>query len=99
MNQQKFVHVNGERYYASGDLAEIDLRGTVTVIGRKDSMVKIRGYTVYLGGIEEILRKHCDVLDAAVTVEGDAPNNRWLLAYVSRKPESTWRVDTGSATS
>jgi amino acid adenylation domain-containing protein/thioester reductase-like protein len=99
MNQQKFVHVNGERYYASGDLAEIDPRGAVTVIGRNDSMVKIRGYTVYLGGIEEILKKNCDVLDAAVTVEGDDPNNRWLLAYVSRKPESTWRVDAGSATS
>lgn len=99
MNEQKFVHVNGERYYASGDLVEIDPRGMVTVIGRNDSMVKIRGYTVYLGGIEEALRRHCDVLDAAVTVEGDDPNNRWLLAYVSRKPESTWGVDAGSATS
>lgn len=99
LTQQKFFHVSGEKYYASGDLAEIDPRGMVTVIGRNDSMVKIRGYTVYLGGIEAILRKHCDVLDAAVTVEGDDSNNRWLLAYVSRKPESTWRVNAGSATS
>ena len=99
MDQHKFIHVSGERYYASGDLAEIDPRGAVTIIGRNDSMVKIRGYTVYLGGIEEMLKKHCDVLDAAVTVEGDDPDNRWLLAHVSRKPESTWRVDAGSATS
>ena len=99
MNQQKFVHINEERYYASGDLAEIDARGMVTVIGRNDSMVKIRGYTVYLAGIEEILKKHCDVLDAALTVEGDDPNNRWLLAYVVRKPEATWRVDAASSTS
>ena len=99
MNPQKFVHVDGERYYATGDLAKINPQGVVTIVGRNDSMVKLRGYTVYLGGIEEILRKRCDVLDAAVTVEGDDPNNRWLLAYVVRKPESTWGVDAGSSTS
>jgi acyl-CoA synthetase (AMP-forming)/AMP-acid ligase II len=52
-----------------------------------------------LGAIEETLRKHCDVLDAAVTVDGADESNRWLVTYVVRKPGSTWRVDANSATS
>ncbi len=60
LDAEKFVRWNGERYYGTGDLAEVDGRGMTTIIGRKDSMVKIRGYTVYLSAIEETLRKHCD---------------------------------------
>jgi len=99
LDQQRFFLVNGERYYATGDVAEIDPQGFVTVIGRNDSMVKIRGYSVYLGGIEETLKKHCEVLDAAVTVEGQDESDRWLVSYVVRKPDSSWLVDSNSATS
>ena len=99
LDQQRFFHMDGERYYATGDVAEIDTQGMVTVIGRNDSMVKIRGYSVYLGAIEETLRKHCGVLDAAVTVEGKGETDQWLVTYVVRKPGSTWRVDANSATS
>jgi amino acid adenylation domain-containing protein/thioester reductase-like protein len=99
LDEERFLHVDGERYYATGDVAEIDADGVVTVVGRNDSMVKIRGYSVYLGAIEEILRKHCDVLDAAVTVEGEDESNRWLVSYVVRKPDACWLVDTNSATS
>ena len=69
LDSEKFVSWNGERYYATGDLAEIDSQGMTTIIGRNDSMVKVRGYTVYLGAIEETLRKHCDVADVAVLAE------------------------------
>lgn len=99
LDQQKFLYVDGERYYATGDVAEIDTLGLVTIVGRNDSMVKVRGYTVYLGAIEETLRKRCDVLDAAATLEGEGENNQWLVAYVVRKPGSSWRIDANSATS
>ena len=99
LDKQKFVQVDGERYYATGDLAEVDSQGIVTVGGRNDSMVKIRGYSVYLSGIEETLRKHCDVLDTVVSVEAEDETNKRLIAYVIRKPGATWRVDGGSGTS
>ena len=53
LDAQSFVCTDGERYYATGDLAEVDARGMTTIIGRVDSMVKIRGYSVYLSAIEE----------------------------------------------
>ena len=99
LDQQKFLPVGGDRYYATGDLAEIDFQGMVTVTGRNDSMVKVRGYSVYLSGIEETLRKHCDVLDAVVTAESEDETDRRLMAYVVRKPGAAWRIDAGSGTS
>ena len=58
--------------------------GLTTIIGRNDSMVKIRGYTVYLSAIEETLRKHCDAADAAVLAENEDEANKRLVAYVVR---------------
>ena len=99
LDSERFVHWNGERYYATGDLAEIDASGMTTIIGRDDSMVKIRGYSVYLGAIEEALRSHCDVLDTAVLAETEDEANKRLVAYVVRSSQATWSVDARSGTS
>ena len=99
LDARSFVSYNGERYYATGDLAEVGTGGLTTIIGRTDSMVKIRGYSVYLGAIEETLRKHCDVSDAAVVAESLDETNKRLVAYVVRGPRATWKVDGRSGTS
>ena len=99
LDADRFVRWNGERYYATGDLAEVDGRGLTTIIGRNDSMVKIRGYTVYLSAIEETLRKHCGAADAAVLAENEHEANKRLVAYVARGPQAAWKVDGKSGTS
>ena len=99
LDAERFVHLNEERYYATGDLARIDSRGMTTIIGRNDSMVKIRGYSVYLGAIEETLRKQCDAADAAVLAETVDEMNKRLVAYVVPSPQAAWKVDARSGTS
>ena len=99
LDSRSFTSWNGERYYATGDLAEVAPDGMVTIIGRTDSMVKVRGYTVYLGAIEETLRRHCDVADAAVVAEPVDETSKRLVAYVARGPQATWKVDARSGTS
>ncbi len=99
LDAQSFVSWNGDRYYATGDLSEVGPDGMVTIIGRTDSMVKIRGYSVYLGAIEETLRRHCDVADAAVVAEPVDETSKRLVAYIARGPQATWKVDTKSGTS
>ena len=99
LDSKGFVCWDGERYYATGDLAEVDSRGMTAIIGRNDSMVKIRGYSVYLGAIEEMLRRHCDVADAAVLAETVDETNKRLVAYVVRVPQATWKIDARSRTS
>ena len=99
LDSRSFVFRNCERYYATGDLAEVKSDGMTTIVGRTDSMVKIRGYSVYLGAIEETLRKHCDVSDAAVVAESLDATSKRLVAYVVRSPQASWRVDSRSGTS
>ena len=99
LDSEKFVRWNGERYYATGDLAKVDPTGMTTIIGRDDSMVKIRGYTVYLSAIEETLRNHCGALDAVVVAEPVDETNRRLVAYIVRSPRTAWKVDSRSGTS
>ncbi len=99
LDARSFISWNGERYYATGDLAEVAEDGMVTIVGRTDSMVKIRGYSVYLGAIEETLRRHCDVADAAVVAEPVDETSKRLVAYVARGPQAAWKVDAKSGTS
>ncbi len=99
LDAQSFVRWNGERYYATGDLTRVDSQGMTTIIGRNDSMVKIRGYSVYLGAIEETLRKHCDAADAAVLAETVDDTSKRLVAYVVPTPQAAWKVDARSGTS
>ncbi|KAM7190121.1 hypothetical protein V8F20_009851 [Naviculisporaceae sp. PSN 640] len=42
------------RLYLTGDLAKLDVDGTVQCLGRMDTMVNIRGLRVELGAIEEV---------------------------------------------
>ena len=95
----RFITWNDERYYATGDLAEVGPDGMTTIVGRTDSMVKIRGYTVYLGAIEETLRRHGDVADAAVVAETLDETSKRLMAYVVRGDHATWKVDARSGAS
>ena len=99
LDAERFVTLDGKRYYATGDLAEVAPDGMTTIVGRNDSMVKIRGYTVYLGAIEEMLRQHCDAADAAVIVEDLDETNKRLVAYVVRGPNATWKLDARSGAS
>ncbi len=99
LDAERFVTLDGERYYATGDLAEVAPDGMTTIVGRTDSMVKIRGYTVYLGAIEEMLRRHCDAADAAVVVEDLDETSKRLVAYVVRGPNAFWKLDARSGAS
>ncbi|MFB0840127.1 AMP-binding protein [Arthrobacter sp. E44] len=57
---------DGETYYRTGDLAERDLEGVFRLQGRKDGLVKTRGFRVELGEVEAALSTHPGVDAAAV---------------------------------
>ncbi len=63
------------RSYRTGDIAEIDEHGVVTVFGRIDHQVKVRGQRIELGEIEAILTQHAAVQLAAVVVVGSADDS------------------------
>ena len=81
----KAFHVDdaGERWYRTGDLVREEADGTLIFIGRRDRMVKRRGYRVELGEIESALYRHPDIVEAAVVALPDEDGVR-IEAHVSR---------------
>jgi acyl carrier protein len=77
-----FSPVPGGRVYRSGDLVRHRPDGVLEFLGRIDHQVKIRGFRIELGDIEETLRSHAAVRDAAVVCQSHAGEAR-LVAYVA----------------
>ena len=79
----------GQRLYRTGDLARFTSDGMVEFLGRVDHQVKIRGYRIELGEIENRLAAHPAVGDTIVLVQGDAPRDKHIVAYVVPKEKDS----------
>ncbi len=77
------------RTYATGDLGRFRPDGRLEHLGRKDAMVKVRGYQVNLNEVENLLRGIDGVEEAAV-VAYTLPENREIriAAYLQQPKES-----------
>lgn len=56
---------DGARWYRTGDIVQRDHHGDLRFLGRRDRMIKKRGYRVELGEIEAALYRHPEVKEAA----------------------------------
>ena len=74
-----------ERIYLTGDLGRMLPDGFLIHLGRKDSMVKVRGYRVEASEIERALLAHPQVKDAGVVAWDGEPGEKYLVAYVVRR--------------
>ena len=74
----------GRRWYRTGDLVVEDENGDYVFRGRRDRMVKKRGFRVELGEIEAILYRHPDIRQAAV-IALDGDEGVMIKAFVSSR--------------
>ena len=79
----KFIHLDGQRYYRSGDLARWQA-GALHCGGRLDQQVKIRGHRVELSEIEARLLAHPGISQAAAALQGGR-----ICAFVVAEPGLT----------
>jgi amino acid adenylation domain-containing protein len=72
-----------ELVYRTGDLVTLDPDGNYAYLGRRDTMVKIRGYRVELGEVEATLYRHPAIREATVLPVPDELLGSRLLAVVT----------------
>jgi amino acid adenylation domain-containing protein len=87
LSTQKFIpdpfsEAPGARLYRTGDLARCLADGNIEFVGRNDNQVKVRGFRVEPGEIEEVLLTNPHVGQAAVAVKKRGTENQ-LVAYVT----------------
>jgi thioesterase domain-containing protein/acyl carrier protein len=86
LTKEKFVahpFEPNERIYRTGDLGRWLPDGAIEFLGRKDEQVKVRGYRIEPGEIENHLLQHEAVKEAVVIAKDFGPDSKELLAYVT----------------
>ncbi len=71
-----------QRLYRTGDFGRRLADGTIQLLGRRDSQIKLRGYRIELEDIEAVLRTADGVAHAAVGVVADDPTAPRLVGYI-----------------
>jgi long-chain acyl-CoA synthetase len=67
----------------TGDLARMDQEGFFHLVDRKDDLIISSGFNIYPGEIEEILRKHPKVKDAAAVGVPDRVKGQAVVAVIA----------------
>lgn len=87
LSAERFVTVQDERFYRSGDYGRWTPDGRLEISGRIDDQIKLNGQRVEIGEIEQTLRKHPAILDAVVLVDELSTGVKTLRAFV--RPRDT----------
>ncbi len=82
-----------EGIYLTGDLGKMLPDGFLIHLGRKDSLVKIRGNRIDVGEIEKPLLAHPQLADAGVIPREREDGEAYLAAYVVARSEPGPTVD------
>jgi L-proline---[L-prolyl-carrier protein] ligase len=65
-DQSIWFEIERRAWYRTGDIGYWDDAGELQFIGRRDSMIKTRGFRVELGEVESVIERHPGVMRAAV---------------------------------
>lgn len=71
----------GARLYKTGDRVRWLNDGNIAFLGRLDHQVKLRGFRIECGEVEEVLRNH-ETVDQAVVISRPLNGSDQLVAYV-----------------
>ncbi|MGP3991748.1 non-ribosomal peptide synthetase [Streptomyces sp. 3N207] len=82
-----FAGVPGARMYRTGDVVCWRPDGTLDFLGRRDAQLKVSGYRIEPGEIEQALLRCSGVREAVVTAAPGPAGNTLLAAYVVPEAE------------
>lgn len=92
--KEKFITLDGNRAYRSGDLARYNTEGNIEFFGRLDNQVKLRGLRVELDEIEKALNSYPSISRSIIVVKTNNVDGDYLAAYFT----APYEVDTEDLT-
>jgi acyl-coenzyme A synthetase/AMP-(fatty) acid ligase len=91
LNAERFTAVDGEErpFYRTGDIVRRHHDSTLTLEGRADFFVKVRGVRVSTQVVEQAIQEHPEVVEVGVMAIEDELAGKRLCAVVRKEPDST----------
>jgi long-chain acyl-CoA synthetase len=76
------VAFTSDGWFRTGDVGVFDDDGDLFIVDRRRDMVIVSGFNVYPREVEDVIRKHPDVVDVAVVGERDEATGERVHAFV-----------------
>ncbi len=86
LTAEKFVTLEGERFYRTGDMGYLKADGRLMYLGRNDHQVKLRGLRIELPEIESWMRQYEGISNCAVLVR-EITGQQHLVAFYAASRE------------
>ena len=83
LNAEKFITIDGQRAYRSGDLVRWTEDGNIDFMGRIDGQVKLRGLRIETGEVESVMSRYAHIKSVCVTVKEVAGTQHLFGYYTS----------------
>jgi len=84
-----FAATPGARMHRSGDLGRRRPDGSIEFLGRVDEQIKVTGLRVETTALEDALRRHPSVVEAAVVARREGADGRLTAFVVTKAPRPT----------
>ena len=86
MPDQTREAIDEEGWFYTGDLATMDEKGYIRIVGRKKEMIIRGGFNIYPREVEEIYYKHPSILEIAIVGLPDTVLGEISCAAIKLKP-------------
>jgi 3-oxocholest-4-en-26-oate---CoA ligase len=84
--EETFPIIDGQRVAVPGDRARLTPEGTIVLLGRDSLVVNSGGEKVFVEEVEEVLRRHPDVVDALVVGRPSERFGEEVVGVVQLRP-------------
>ena len=82
LNSEKFVEIDGKRFYRTGDMGRLHTDGHLEFLGRRDFQIQLRGIRIELAGIETVVQQLGLASQCAVIARPGQDGENRLVAFV-----------------
>jgi amino acid adenylation domain-containing protein len=88
LTSERFLELEGLRFYRTGDRGRLNDEGLLELLGRSDFQIKLGGIRIELGEVEHHLRRAPTVANGIVAAKDLGGDEKALVAYVVTEPDA-----------